>query len=553
MSQKSKTESFGSDHPLEDIDGDLLNRGPFCKALADNLANRKGQDSLTVGITGNWGSGKSTIKNFVKDALNKKNPKPVVIEFNPWEWSGQGKLLEAFLWSLSEALSKSKISGKNAKLGKRLKQYSVMLQEGGAITSVWATRIPPVVISMLSVSVVAATEPLPDWVRIILCIVLFMFMFIVFSRVLNKLLSSITTSWIKASQKSMDKLRTDIQEDLKKIESPIIIFIDDIDRLFKEEIKLLFQLVRSNLNFKNLTFVLLFQRDIVASALDELKSGYGSDYIGKITQVELDVPKASAKNMKAFLREKIDLDIPEGEKQSPIDENRWRELFDEHLWHYFRNLRDIKRFSSSFHFYYQRHLNQGALEVDPVDLIAVEVLRVFDNEAYQKLARLYSTEESDYGSFKSEEQLREQFKEIAAHLDKESSQQEHLESLLQALFPPAVHFDVTEWHSSRRICHPKCFHRYFELFLDASEATRLDLDTILSNAHDRAKVVELLRAAIKKGTIHSLLTQIFYGREYIRLASMSAFITALFDVGDELPKKDQSQGHQLRHALQRDH
>ena len=292
--------------------------------------------------------------------------------------------------------------------------------------------------------------------------------------------------------------------------------------------------------------MLLFQRDIVASALDELTTGNGSDYIGKIIQVEFDVPKASTKDMQALFFKTLERIIFGGPKKPFFDQDRWRNLFHDHLWQYFRSLRDIKRFSSSFEFYYNRHLNQGVLEVDAVDLVAVEVLRVFDNEAYRKLSRsLFSVRQPVLDLYGDKGQRHEQFnikmEDIAAHLEREN-QRERLKLLLLSLFPQAGEYGgsedaATEWHRRSRICDEKSFHRYFELNLDTSQATQYDLDAILRNAEDRSKTVELLRAAIENETIDSLLIRIFYGREDIPLDYMSAFVTALFDIGDELPER----------------
>ncbi len=458
MSRDNTDVELEADHPLKLPKDDILHRADFCEALADILAKRKGGDSLAVGITGQWGTGKSTIKNFVKHFLEKKDPKPVVIEFNPWEWSGQDKLIEVFLSSLGEAFSGKDVSRKR----KRLKLFSKVLQTGEMKFSGWLGFICTFVYELMG------------------------------------------------RPRSIDALREKIAKDLKNIESPIIVFIDDVDRLSKEEIKLLFQLVRANLRFKNLTFVLLFQRNIVASMLDELTAGNGSDYIGKIIQVEFDIPKASTKDMQTLLLETLKRVLFDGKDQSDKSLflerptlSRLEDLFFDHLWHYFRSLRDIKRFSSSFEFYYRRHLNHDTLKVDKVDLIAVEVLRVFDNEAYRKLscARFFDRQSDEYyraGLIEEEKKewliksFNQKLEEIVAHHD-EASQQKDLKLLLQKLFPQTGDAgyqhsgakDSGKWHcisergGGSRICNKNNFHRYFELNIDTSEATECDLDAIL--------------------------------------------------------------------------
>jgi KAP family P-loop domain. len=51
---------------------DLLGRVPFAEQLADALVGWREDESLVVSLTGAWGSGKTSIKNFVLDALERR-------------------------------------------------------------------------------------------------------------------------------------------------------------------------------------------------------------------------------------------------------------------------------------------------------------------------------------------------------------------------------------------------------------------------------------------------------------------------------------------------
>ena len=42
---------------------------------------------------------------------------------------------------------------------------------------------------------------------------------------------------IATASKSIEELREEIDKELENVESPIVVFIDDVDRLSKEEIK----------------------------------------------------------------------------------------------------------------------------------------------------------------------------------------------------------------------------------------------------------------------------------------------------------------------------
>lgn len=66
---------------------DFLNRMPFVKALTDyieRLWRKQTDESYTINISGEWGSGKSSILHFLESELVDK--KWIVIKFNAWEY-----------------------------------------------------------------------------------------------------------------------------------------------------------------------------------------------------------------------------------------------------------------------------------------------------------------------------------------------------------------------------------------------------------------------------------------------------------------------------------
>lgn len=75
------------------------------------------------------------------------------------------------------------------------------------------------------------------------------------------------------------------------MKTPILIGIDDLDRLTADEVRLVFQLIKANADFPNLVYLTLFQRDIVEGNLEKAKSGSGKDFLEKVVQVGFDVPQ----------------------------------------------------------------------------------------------------------------------------------------------------------------------------------------------------------------------------------------------------------------------
>lgn len=74
---------FASDRPITRVEEDLLGRSGFSTDLANAMASWHGKDSLVVALHGDWGSGKSSIKNMALSRLEEiSEDKPDVIEFS---------------------------------------------------------------------------------------------------------------------------------------------------------------------------------------------------------------------------------------------------------------------------------------------------------------------------------------------------------------------------------------------------------------------------------------------------------------------------------------
>lgn len=63
--------SFASDRPIKKIDDDLLDRAEFAKDLASAISDWQSKDSLVIALHGEWGSGKSSIKNMTLSILEQ--------------------------------------------------------------------------------------------------------------------------------------------------------------------------------------------------------------------------------------------------------------------------------------------------------------------------------------------------------------------------------------------------------------------------------------------------------------------------------------------------
>lgn len=277
MRNERKANHFSADQPLTDPADDKLNRSRFSEEIARSIANWSGRDSLVVSLTGEWGTGKSTIKNFVVHHLRGKAH---VLEFNPWQWSGQDKLLEAFLWQVGALFGQEDIAKRTKRLGSKWKAYASILKVGGVLSAP-VQKLAAGLLSLSAIGVVlSALFRAPLWVLIIttaLCLALS----IGFIARVAAGIATALSDWATFREKPIGEFRAEIEQEMKKLDRPVVIFIDDIDRLTDGEIKLLIQLVKANAQFPNLVFFLLFQKNIVTKALGKITSDDGEKYLSR--------------------------------------------------------------------------------------------------------------------------------------------------------------------------------------------------------------------------------------------------------------------------------
>lgn len=74
------------DNPIKAMEEDQFQRDRFAKRIVRALIEHNSRHSrqVVVGITGEWGSGKSSILNFIEKEIKAEFPEAVVMAFNPW-------------------------------------------------------------------------------------------------------------------------------------------------------------------------------------------------------------------------------------------------------------------------------------------------------------------------------------------------------------------------------------------------------------------------------------------------------------------------------------
>lgn len=328
--------SIKSDNPIRKPEDDTLGRAKAAKAFSSQLKNLDASEGLVVGVLGPWGSGKTSFVNMVRADLNKGGY--LILDFNPWMFSGANQLVESFFIELSAQLKLK--NGTLQEIGKNFEEYGDVLTGLGwlPVIGTWIERL----------------------------------------RLLGKGASKI----IKNKKKGTGSVRKKLTDALTDLDKPIVVVLDDIDRLNTQEIRDIFKLVRLTASFPNIIYVLAFDRTRVEQALTE-EGIPGRDYLEKILQLAIDLPviPPSVLNKQIFAAISETLDTVKN--TGPFDENKWPDIYYEIIRPLIRNMRDVRRYSASIHGTVEALEGQVALH----DVLALEAIRIFLPDVFSEIAK----------------------------------------------------------------------------------------------------------------------------------------------------------------------
>lgn len=200
-----------------------------------------------------------------------------------------------------------------------------------------------------------------------------------FLDILLDLLSDIINGIIECMG-DVNQMRNRIHKKLNKARRHLLVFIDDLDRLDKDEVHSVFRLIRQVADFPNTTYVIAMDPIIVAKSL----SGFfgnsfedGKRFIDKIVQNAIQIPNIDERNFFTVIDKQLKdiwtkYDCGKGEDYKSVCDG---------LCELFTNKRQLIRFSSQIQFV----LPTLRGEVNATDLFMLEAIRTVDVQAYKKI------------------------------------------------------------------------------------------------------------------------------------------------------------------------
>lgn len=467
-----------SDKPIANASEDKLNMTEPANSLARILSDQKDSDSLVVGIYGEWGSGKSSFVNLLKQELIKlskihpENKQPVMITFDPWLCTSDNAMLHRFFNELATFLdSKANLNS----VAKKIIKYSKI--------------IAPLVVPYI---------PIPGLKDSFDCV-----------------LYHVSES-LEDSEFTTEELKKEIEESLKTCQQKFYIFIDDLDRLPDNQIRLIFQLVNHLADFPNITYIIPFDYDVVTTALNKIQSKKGAEYLQKIIQLPYSIPRPGQEQIIEILLEELSIytnKIPE----ENFSQNRFFDVRNNFIKTYIHTLRDMKLLINTF----SVNIVKLSDELDVIDLLALSLLKAFNQPLYKWIYEnksLLCTYDLD--SQTDNENLSRSLLTSGTCTDQNL---QNTITRLSTLFPKLTYYESnSSENENRRLRRISCedyFDQYFSGDFPQTFVRRDDLNKIL-HANDSSITHEIINEAIINEQLTNLLNEIKYNLEFFNKQSL---------------------------------
>ncbi len=453
------------DNPIRRPEDDALGRVVVARAFAQQVLRLDTTEGVVVGVLGAWGSGKTSFVNLARIEFQQAGVP--ILDFNPWMFSGTEQLVESFFVELAAQL---RVREDLAQLGKDLEEY------GESFSGLaWLPFVGP-------------------WIER--------------GRGTAKILGKL----LQIRREGVGGRRNKLENALTELRAPIVVVLDDIDRLSTSEIRDIFKLVRLTASFPNIIYVVAFDRARVEEALAE-QGVPGRDYLEKILQVAIDLPAIPDHVLVRQIFLAVDNALEHIENHGPFDEQVWLDVFLEVIRPLFRNVRDIRRYAAAIHGTIVVLEGQIAL----VDVLALEAVRIFLPDVFMQMHSaidgLTKISDSFIGGQGDPPHLSEQ---IEGLIEAGGMNEKVVRAMINRLFPAGArhiggsHYGSdwqSRWLRDRRIAHHDILRLYLErivgeglkAFLDAEKAR-----AYLDNRNDLDQYLRSLEAERLQDVIASL-------------------------------------------------
>ena len=318
-------------------DDDLYDLGweSYAKGLYDKLVATNVEEAYAVGLNAKWGYGKTTFLNEIKKNLTGDE---ILMDFNPWLSSCPDQIVKDFFENLKE----------------KLLEYDNQIN-----------------------------DDIDNYVKLLI------------NMDVHPLITSVAKLWEGVSSTSIADSRDNIQTRINRIGKKIIVVIDDLDRLEKDEIYEVLKLIRNTAKFKNLIYIVAYDRYYICTTLKEKGIVAPETYLYKIFQMEVLLPTFEGDLIEKMLMDELKKQL-DGEVQLNFLKAIENEVSKANhtkraIGFFLKNFRDVKRFANLLCLEIEQVATVKLVhDVLPWGLFWLEIIHYAYEDVYLKLRENYT-------------------------------------------------------------------------------------------------------------------------------------------------------------------
>ncbi|WP_271910074.1 KAP family P-loop NTPase fold protein [Vreelandella alkaliphila] len=265
------TTQLDSDRALENEDEDKFGFAGMAERLAPSVVEASKGDGIVIGLEGKWGSGKTSLLNFLRCELVAAQDEEIyTITIAPWLNGDTSSLVASLLEPMSAILKKkedetAQTDGRQAReTGEQMVEVSQLLRSYGPKTARGAASIANVLghfvpgVQVVGNALEAGANALEQ---------------------------------VLPTESTPSELKQKIIQKIKGLDVGFVVILDDLDRLEPEQAVEVVRLVRSVADFPRVAYLMCYDREVLAQALKTgLKVEDGDLFLQKIVQLTFNIP-----------------------------------------------------------------------------------------------------------------------------------------------------------------------------------------------------------------------------------------------------------------------
>lgn len=316
---------------------DIFNRRSYACLLLDkiyssfyvgNSSGEKCKHSFVIHIGEHYGQGKTSFLMMLEEeAIRRQNEKPVVyVSFEPWLCDTEAGIINEFFYTFRDQVGKCL-----PKLKSTINEYLQLL------------------LSSIDFS--------------------------------NRGFTIDFTTITKEGRRPLKVMHDKIREELQKIDRPVIISIDDVDRLQSKELMMVLKIIRDTADFPNVFYIVTADNEHLKKMLSMQFVDNADTYLKKFFNLEFQLP---ANENVAFDELLKIIELKFDEKQIEEKKQYIQQMCNvPYIKEAFPNLRDVYRFVNAYFLTIDSMTDVEQLNL--FDLFLLTMIQILNPEYYQQL------------------------------------------------------------------------------------------------------------------------------------------------------------------------